>query len=65
MNNLYYLGLYKELQDALPDVNEFLEVYDVSLEELSEYPSTLGTCFDTEVEIDGGVIMVRGFVMYV
>ena len=64
-NNLYYLGLYKELQDALPDVNEFLEVYDVSLEELSEYPSTLGTCFDTEVEIDGGVIMVRGFVMYV
>lgn len=64
-NNLYYLGLYKELQDALPDVNEFLEVYNVSLEELSEYPSTLGACFDTEVEIDGGVIMVRGFVMYV
>lgn len=63
-NNLYYLGEFKELKDALPDINDFLEVYNVSLEILEEYPSTLGYCFDTEVEVDGGVVMIRGFVLY-
>ena len=63
-SNLYYLGEYIELKDALPDINSFLDTYGVSLEDLKEYPSTYGMCFDTEIEIDGGVVMVRGFITY-
>ena len=63
-SNLYYLGEYIELKDALPDINSFLDIYGVSLEDLKEYPSTYGMCFDTEIEIDGGVVMVRGFITY-
>lgn len=63
-NNLYYLGEYMELKDALPDINSFLNTYGISLEDLEEYPSTYDMCFDTEIEIDGGVVMVRGFITY-
>lgn len=63
-NNLYYMGEYKELIDALPDINDFLEAYDIKLDELNEYPSTFGMCFDKDIETNSGFVMVRGFVLY-
>lgn len=63
-NNLYYLGEYKRLEDALPDINEWLQPYNTILGALDEYPSTFGTCFDTEIETpDETILMVRGFVL--
>ena len=73
-NNLYYLGEYNALDDAIPDINDFLSVYNVKLEkgELVEYASTFNSCFDLDIsgmeryedreDIFG--IMVRGFVLY-
>lgn len=62
-NNLYQIGFYDKLEDALPDVNDFLEAYDVEIQELIEYPSTFGMCFDTEIETkDENTVMIRGFV---
>lgn len=73
-NNLYYIGEYNELKDAIPDLNDQLSIYDVKLEEddLHEYPSTFGMCFDLDLcnleryedkdEICG--VMVRGFILY-
>lgn len=62
-NNLYHMGFYDNLEDAIPDVNDFLKVYDVRIDELKEYPSTFGYCFDTEVETkDEMIIMIRGFI---
>lgn len=73
-NNLYYLGEYNELKEAVPDVNEFLTVYDVTIEEddLKEYAGTFGPCFDLDIGMmdkysereDIYGIMVRGFVLY-
>lgn len=63
-NNNYLMGFYDKLADALPDVNEFLETYNTKLDELTEYASTFGTCFDTEVETpDENFILVRGFIL--
>ena len=62
-NNLYHIGFYDILDDAIPDINDFLETYDISIKELKEYPSTFGMCFDTELEVDeANTIMIRGFV---
>lgn len=62
-NNLYFIGFYDKLEDAIPEVNEWLEVYNVSIGELTEYASTFGPCFDTEVETDTGeIVMIRGFI---
>lgn len=62
-NNLYHIGFYDILNDAIPDINDFLKVYDVEIEDLKEYASTFGSCFDTEVETkDETIIMVRGFI---
>lgn len=73
-DNLYLLGFYRALDDAVGDVNGFLAAYEddgaVPLEkgDLAEYASTFGTCFDREVEWrdEGdcpGTVMVRGFVL--
>lgn len=63
-NNLYQIGFYNTLNEALPDVNDFLETYDVKLDEIKEYPSTFGMCFDTEIETkDENIVMVRGFIL--
>lgn len=62
-NNIY-MGVYGKLEDALPDINENLEIYGVKIDELNEYASTFGYCFDKEVEInDGGFIWIRGFIL--
>ncbi|MBO7615087.1 MAG: hypothetical protein J6T15_05265 [Bacilli bacterium] len=61
-NNNYLIGFYDELNEAVPEVNEFLETYNTKIDELKEYVSTFGTCFDTEVETpDENYIMIRGF----
>ena len=63
-NNLYQIGFYDKLEDAIPEINDFLSVYEVEITELVEYPSTFGTCFDTEIETkDENIIMIRGFVL--
>ena len=63
-NNLFWIGEFKKLSDALPDINEFLSVYEVHLEELNEYASSFGIAFDTEIETkDENYIMVRGFIL--
>lgn len=63
-NNLYQMGFYDKLEDALPDVNDFLSVYGTKIDEIKEYVSTFGSCFDTEVETpNGDIIMIRGFVL--
>lgn len=73
-DNLYLLGFYESLDDALDDINGFIGAYDddgaIPLEkgDLAEYASTFGTCFDREIEWENeedcpGTIMVRGFIL--
>lgn len=63
-NNNYLMGFYDKLSDALPDVNDFLEVYNVKIDELVEYAGTFGNCFDTEVQTqDDNYVMIRGFII--
>ena len=73
-DNLYLLGFYDSLDDALEDINGFIGAYEddgaIPLEkgDLAEYASTFGTCFDREIEWENeedcpGTIMVRGFIL--
>ena len=73
-DNLYLLGFYESLDDALEDINGFIGAYyedgAIPLEkgDLAEYASTFGTCFDREIEWKNeddcpGSIMVRGFIL--
>lgn len=62
-NNLFLVGFYDELEDAIPDINNFLEVYGKKIDSISCYPSTFGEAFDTDIEIDEGCVSVRGFVL--
>lgn len=63
-NNLYWIGEYKNLSDAIPNINEWLEIYNVSIDELTEYPSTFNMCFDKEIETPNEeIVMVRGFIL--
>lgn len=73
-DNLYLLGFYESLDDAIDDINGFIGAYDddgaIPLEkgDLAEYASTFGTCFDREIEWENeedcpGTIMVRGFIL--
>jgi hypothetical protein len=53
-NNNWLLGLYGDLDDAIPDINRHLSVYGdgVALEagDVKEYVSTFGSAFDTDLE---------------
>ena len=63
-DNLYFLGIFRKLEDAIPSINDWLEVYNVSIDELKEYPSTYNMCFDKEIETpDENYIKVRGFIL--
>lgn len=73
-NDLYQLGFYQSLDDAIEDINDFIGAYDddgaVHLKkgDLAEYASIFGTCFDREVEWENeedcpGTVMVRGFAL--
>ena len=69
-NNLTELGYYKQLKDAVPDINGFLSVYGVKIseEDLVEYPSTFSMVFDLNLgdvfpdNEDVYAVSVRGFI---
>lgn len=50
-NNNYLVGFYKDLDDAVDDINSYLsnEKYYLEKGDLKEYPSTFNYCFDTEL----------------
>lgn len=58
-NNVYRLGLYKNLNDSLSDINSYISSDKLKLEEgdLKEYPSTFNSCFDL---IIGDVAISKG-----
>lgn len=63
-NNLYNLGFYDTLKDSVNDINEWLKPYETEIDDLKEYASSFGNCFDKEIETkDGNIVMVRGFVI--
>lgn len=73
-NNLYLLGFYESLDDAIEDINDFISAYyedgaiPIKKGDLAEYASTFGACFDREVEWKNeddcpGSIMIRGFIL--
>ena len=73
-DNLYLLGFYESLDDAIEDINDFIGAYDddgaipLAKGDLAEYASTFGACFDREVEWKNeddcpGSIMIRGFIL--
>lgn len=65
-NNMYWIGEYKVLADAIPEINEFLSGYDTQIEELIEYPSTFNMCFDKEIDLgedSDECLMIRGFIL--
>lgn len=73
-NDLYLLGFYESLDDAIEDINGFISVYDedgaipLKKGDLAEYASTFGSCFDREIEWKNeddcpGSVMIRGFIL--
>lgn len=73
-DNLYLLGFYQSLDDAIEDINGFIGAYDddgaipFKKGDLAEYASTFGSCFDREIEWENeedcpGTVMVRGFAL--
>lgn len=61
-NNDWLMGVFKRLEEAVPEINSFLENYGTEIDELKEYPSTFGSCFDKEIETPNGeYLMIRGF----
>ena len=73
-NNLYLLGFYESLDDAIEDINDFVSAYyedgaiPIKKGDLAEYASTFGSCFDREIEWKNeddcpGSIMIRGFIL--
>ena len=73
-DNLYLLGFYESLDDAIEDINGFISMYEedgaipIKKGGLAEYASTFGTCFDREIEWKNeddcpGSVMIRGFIL--
>lgn len=73
-DNLYLLGFYESLDDAIEDINGFIGAYyedgaiPLKKGDLAEYASTFGACFDREIEWKNedncpGSIMIRGFIL--
>lgn len=73
-DNLYLLGFYESLDDAIEDINDFISAYyedgatPLKKGDLAEYASTFGSCFDREIEWKNeddcpGYIMIRGFIL--
>ena len=77
-NNMYLIGFFNNLQDAVPELNNMLKGYEAVDEEtgevfepqlgdehigdLTEYVSTYGTCFDKDICVQEGCVQIRGFV---
>lgn len=67
-NNFYWIGEFEQLKDAIPQINEWLRPYNVSIDDLNEYASTFGVCFDKEIYVTNEYlseecVMVRGFIL--
>lgn len=63
-NNLYYMGQYQNLNDAVPDVNDWLKIYETQIDSIEEYPGTFGMVFDKEIETPNEeIVMIRGFIL--
>lgn len=78
-NNNYLLGFFKNLDDCIPAVNDYLKGYGDGTHllkpgDISEYPSTFGSVFDTGMydvfsDADGEFaeevcgLYVRGFIL--
>ena len=73
-DNLYLLGFYESLDDALEDINGFIGAYyedgaiPLKKGDLAKYASTFGSCFDREIEWKNeddcpGSVMIRGFIL--
>lgn len=61
-NNLYEVGFYDNLNDSIDDINDYLKTYNAKIDELQEYISTFSKSFDTEIDTESGVVMIRGFI---
>jgi hypothetical protein len=51
-NNLFLCGFYKELKEAVSDINDFISVYGdykITEEDLRVRKSTFGECFDVSL----------------
>ena len=72
-NNAYNVGFFKDLDSAIPGLNDLLKTYNVQLKsgDICEHAGTFGSYFDTYVsdifyddedndEICG--LMIRGFI---
>lgn len=73
-DNLYLLGFYESLDDAIEDINDSISAYyedgaiPLKKGDLAEYAPTFGSCFDREIEWKNeddcpGSIMIRGFIL--
>jgi hypothetical protein len=65
-NNLYYIGNFDTLEEAIPEINNNLPE-ELHITELNEYASTFGMAFDKEIhnedDEDSDYYMVRGFIL--
>ena len=65
-NNLYLLGFYKDLDDCIDSINEYLGDDYKKLEkgDLVVRPSTFDMCIDKEIydKDESNCVYVRGFV---
>ena len=77
-NNWWLVGFFDNLRDAEPQLNDYLKCYNAcegdeeydhfafgdneTLGPLTEYMATSGWCFDRIIDVDAGVIEVRGFI---
>lgn len=63
LNNL----IFRDLNELSSQVKDYIKItYDKDVDiSIQEYPSTLGWCFDTDIEIipDETYIQVRGFII--
>lgn len=68
-NNSVHVGFFKNLNDAIPELNDIIEGYDVTLKEgdIVEHAGTFSSYFDTYLSDifdkgDLGPCMIRGFI---
>lgn len=70
-NNSTHIGFFKDLNDAIPELNSIIEGYGVTLKEgdIVEHGGTFGPYFDTylsdifyDESNELGSCMIRGFI---
>lgn len=61
--NLYNIGFYDNLQESINDINNFLEVYNISIDKLEEYVDANGISFNKTIKTeDDSYIFIKGFI---